>query len=275
MTSIPRCVVTLVVFMAVLQGGPQAAIGSELIKWDFEADPATWMVSTSSSATVGVPHGLQAADGVRGKAALFEGDGTRIEAEELAWGQLTEFTVSCFVRLKDVGSGRQILLELVGRDGNAVTVYAQWFTNQMCLVLRSGDTRRGFLSDVGLMKGAWQHIAVTLKPGEICFFVNGERAGTRTFSGGPVLNCTRLIVGGAAGTVGRSEYLVGAIDSLSIDDTALRHAELRSLGGSFQSRVVSFYKHHPTAIAVVTTVPFLLGTAVVVLRVLQVRSSDP
>lgn len=204
--------------------------------WAFDEKGGTTSVDATANGNRATLNGTKWTEGKFGAALEFDGVQAYVEVPDSDSLDLSEsFTITAWVKLAEVGTGRQLLLEKKdvdqGDNSTNYALYVQWTHDALALVVGDGERRVGYLSDRGLeTPNEWHHIAVTFGEGKIRFYIDGEPAGVDTTTVKPCVNKGPLSIGRYVASDASPRFqLKGSLDDLRIYSTALTHEEIQQL----------------------------------------------
>lgn len=169
-----------------------------------------------------------------GKALSFDGVSfVEVPSSDSLESLVEEMTVAAWINPKLTGSAWQGIVTK-GNDGAEhfevlVNVDAHVHTAQMFGAGRLWIDRPAGV----IIKGEWQHLAVTYKPGEWIFYHNGEALDTNTTANTPLVPDGNPVVIGDERPMNR--LFEGSIDEVAIFNKAISAAEVENIMGGIAS----------------------------------------
>ena len=163
----------------------------------------------------------------------FDGSNDYLEIADNDGLDLTNFTLSAWIKLTDVSDYRGIISK---RSGNAVN-YSFFVTTAGANggKLGSYDGSAEINSSATVNDGNWHHVAQVHNSGTTTFYIDGSASGSgsQSFS----TNAHAVLIGETG--VGQDDRLLGNIDEVAIWDTALDATAIAKIG----SKPVDLTKH--------------------------------
>ena len=214
---------------------PQSA-GPLVAHWQFDEGSGDSAGDASGLGNKATLHGVSWSEGKTGNAATFDGTKSYIEAADSDSLDLSDsFTITAWINLAEVGSGRQVLLQKKAVDKSDIytnyTLYAQWTQDALALVIGDGTRRVGYLSDKGIgTPNEWHHIAVAFGGGKVRFYIDGAPAGEETATIKPYTNNGPLVIGRYTNADNTPKFFLhGLVDDLRIYNKVLNEEEIKKL----------------------------------------------
>jgi len=194
--------------------------------YTFDENSGTTAQDSSGNNNDGTISGATWATGHSGSALSFDGLNDYINAGTNSVLDLNgAMTISAWVR--PVGWSTGSIGAIVTRGAGGGTGY-EFYTRQVSNSYALWDINPAVISTIGPTFGEWQHAAVVVDGSTYRFYVNGEDAGTGSWSLSPS-GINPLLIGSFDGS---SEFFNGSIDELRIYNYALSNAEIQDLFNS-------------------------------------------
>ena len=167
-------------------------------------------------------------EGKMGKALEFDGTSfVEVPSSDSLEALVEEMTIAAWIKPELVGSGWQGIVT----KGNDAREHLELLINSAGYIHRAQQFTTGRVhKNVGaagtLSKGEWQHLAVTLKPGEWVTYINGEVVDTQTINGNMVPDGLPLVVGDERPM---NRLFQGLIDEVAVFNRALSEDEIKEI----------------------------------------------
>ena len=210
----------------------KAYAGTRLHTWlTFDESSGTIASDASGNGHAGtLLNGASWIAGRSGNALRLDGVDDYLSLPQGVVADLADFTIATWVnwsgsrnweRVFDFGAGTQHYMMLTARNGSGVPRFA--------ISTDYGVGEMGINASAPLATGQWVHLAVTLSGSTARLYVNGNEAGSNTWT----MHCPLRLGATTQNWIGRSQYndpyFNGKIDDFRIYQGALTPAELAAL----------------------------------------------
>jgi hypothetical protein len=200
---------------------PAGAVGW----WRGEGDNSDFF---GNGSTV-IPGGATFAPGFVGQAFGFSGAGFGVVVGNPAAFQLQDFTIEAWIKRADAGA--------VSQNAPGAAIFAGGTGSYSLAIETTGQLSFG---QVGVSKvtsaatvtdTAWHHVAVTKAGAGVNFYIDGDAAGSASYSAAFYFN-TPFAIGSLGATVGVNYTFWGQIDELGLYNRAVSGAEISAIFGA-------------------------------------------
>ena len=163
-----------------------------------------------------------------GKCLEFDGSSfVEVPSSDSLEALVEEMTIAVWIKPELTGSGWQGIVT----KGNDVSEHLELLINVAGYIHRAQQFTTGrAYKNVGaagtLSAGEWQHLAVTLKPGEWVTYINGEAVDTQVVNGDMVPDGLPLVVGDERPM---NRLFQGLIDEVAVFNRALSEDEIKEI----------------------------------------------